>query len=152
MAAITQVTVKPNGFYPSFRTGTAQADTGQTDWLQVPAWANFLEVFFNLTAVGASTTPVSTVSFLAVPPGIYDDTDVVQIATGAAITAISQHRYVIGPGVSGIADGTDSTTADAEMRINSVLPTPVIGIKLLLDRGTGDEVYTYTLTARFIRA
>jgi len=152
MAAITPVTQQMNGHYPSFRTGAAQANTGQTDWLVVPHWANFLEVYFNLTAVGASTTPISTVSFLSVPPNIYDDTDTVQIGTGAAVTAISQHRYIIGPGVTGIADGTDQAAADANMGINTVLPTPVIGIKLLLDRGTGDEVYTYTLSARFIKA
>ena len=148
MAAITPVTEIPNGFYPALRTATAQATTGQTDWLIVPAWARFLVVYFNLTG-NAGTTPTSIPSFQAIPDGLFDDADALALFTGATITAASQHRYNIGPGVTGIADGTDSATADANVGVNTVLPGTLIGIKVLNDRTTADETYTYTLVARF---
>ena len=42
--------------------GLAQANTGQTDWILVPAWAQFAEVFFNITATGGTTPGPSTLS------------------------------------------------------------------------------------------
>lgn len=148
MAAIVPVTQVVNGFYPSIRDVAAQATTGQTDWLVVPAWARFVVVFFNLTA-NAGTTPISTPSFLAVPEGVFDDADTVTLFTGAAITAASQHRYSTGPGVTGIADGTDSATVDASVGVNTLLPA-LLGVKILNDRTTADETYTYKLSARFL--
>lgn len=146
MAAITPVAQQLNGYYPSLRTAAAQATTGQTDWLVVPAWARAMEVYFNLTA-NAGTSPISTLSLVAPPPGVFDDTDLMTIGSGAAVTAASQHRYNVGPG---IASGADQAAADANAGIDTLLPATLVGIKVLNDRTTGDETYTYTLAVRFI--
>lgn len=136
-----------NGFYPSLRTASAQATTGQTDWLYVPSWARYLSVYLNLTA-NAGTSPETTFSFQATPLGLQDDANLTALGTGAVITAASQHYYQIGPD---LVVGTDSATADASVGFSAVLPVPFIGVRILNDRTTGDETYTYTLTARFSR-
>jgi hypothetical protein len=105
-------------------------------------------VYFNLTA-NAGTTPISTPAFLAVPPNALDDANSAALFTGAAITAAGQHIYHIGPGVTGIANGTDATTGDAGgVGVNVILPD-LLGVQILNDRGTGDETYTYTLDILF---
>lgn len=144
MALIVPVTFSP---YSVLRNVSAQATTGQTDWIDVLAWPAYLVVTFNLTA-NAGTTPISTPSIRTLDPVTRDDTnDVVAIFTGAAITAASFHEYVLGPFTS---VGTDSATADSYIVQNMALPA-TIGIRILNDRTTGDETYTYTLTAEFRR-
>jgi hypothetical protein len=150
MATITPVTyvstIRGANTPPALhlRSGVAQANTGQTDWVSIPSWARFAIVYFNLTA-NAGTTPVSTLNFLAPPPGILDDANVMTLHSSASITAASQHAYNIGPGVTGIANGTDSATADANVGINVVLPG-LLGVQLVLDRADTNETYTYTLS------
>lgn len=146
MAAITFATSAANGttlgnWNPGLRTASEQASTGQTDWFWVPSWAHSLTVYFNLTA-NAGTTPVSTPSLLLAYPATLDDGDTVTILTGANITAASFHAYQIGPTLT--TAGTDSATADSLVVQNSVIPS-VLGIKILNDRATGDETYTYTI-------
>jgi len=149
MAAITPVDATGKGTLYELRDVSAQATTGQTDYIVVPAWARRAIVYFNLTA-NAGTSPISTVSFQVPPPNTFVDTDLVQLATGASVTAASQHIYHIGPGETGIADGTDQAAADASMGINATLPW-MLGVKVLNDRTTGDETYTYTLKVVFSR-
>lgn len=135
--------------YKTVRTGAAQANTGQTDWIAVPPWALFAEVLLNITAV-AGTTPIATPAFLAANPATLDDGDAVQIHADITTppTAASFHRIVIGPGVGGSDDVALAAAADSEAEINAVLPS-ILGVRLTLDRGTGDETYTYTLAVRF---
>lgn len=136
------------------RTGTAQANTGQTDWLAVPEWATAIYVDFNLTAVGGNT-PLADLSFKVPDLTTMDDTTgVVNILSSANLTQLTAAARVmaqIGKNVTGVGDDvTNAATGTSNISINAVLP-PYIGIKLLFDRTTGDEVYTYTLSVSFLR-
>lgn len=148
MAAITFATTAGNGttlgpYNPALRTAAVQATTGQTDWFWVPKWAKVLIVYFNLSA-NAGTTPISIPSLLLAYPATLDDGDAAVLLTGASITAASFHAYEIGPTLT--SAGTDSATADSNVVQNTVTPA-VLGIKVLNDRTTADETYTYTLAA-----
>jgi len=142
MAAITPVPFSP---FLVLRNVTAQASTGQTDWISVPQWVGSIIVTFNLTA-NAGTTPISTVSLLAPDPVARDDTAAVALFTGASITAASFHHYALGPSFT--TAGTDSATASASVVQNGPIPT-TIGVRVTNDRTTGDETYTYALAITF---
>ena len=146
MAAITATTV-PGGFHV-IRQASAQATTGQTDWLRLPQWAKYASVFLNLTA-NAGTTPLTTPSFLVADPVSQDDSHVINLGEHAAFTAIStagQYVFQLGPGVTGIADDvTNAAAADSYASLNVVLPL-FLGVRILNDRTTGDETYTYNLS------
>jgi hypothetical protein len=133
------------------REASAQATTGQTDWINVPSWARYISIFFNLTAV-AGNTPISTLSLKAADPVSRDDAHVINIAEHAALTGITaagQYILQVGPGVTGIADDvTNSATADSVISLNAVLPQ-LLGVTVLNDRTTGDETYTYNLSVTF---
>lgn len=130
------------------RTGTAQADTGQTDWIEVPSWGKFLVVQYSLTAV-AGTTPTMTPSLLAADPIARDDGTVSTLATFTGMTAAASGYIQVGPGVTGIADdATTAATGAGIASINMVLPK-LLGVKVLLDRTDTDETYTYTVAAYF---
>jgi len=149
MAQIT-TTASPKPYFT--RQGAAQADTGQTDWLVVPQWANYLWVMLNVTA-SAGTTPLVDIAFQAVNPVSLTTTHVLKIAEHADMVdndgTAAQYVFQLGPGVTGIADdSTISATADSYASFNVVLP-PIIGIILTLDRTTGNETYTYNLAAYF---
>ena len=134
------------------RSQTAQATTGQTDWLNVPAWAKYLYIDYNLTAT-AGTTPLADVT-LKVPDltTLDDTTGVVNFRNHAALTQINAAARLliqVGPGVTGIADDvTNAASGLSDISLNAILP-PIIGVKILQDRTTGDETYTYTLTVVF---
>lgn len=152
MAAITSITAV-NSEFVVVRQATAQASTGQTDWLSIPPSYKYASVFFNLTA-NSGNTPISTPSFLVADPVAKDDSYVINLGEHAAFTAITaaaQYVFDIGPGVTGIAnDVTNSATADSYVSLNVILPT-LLGIKILNDRTTGDETYTYNLSVVFKR-
>lgn len=257
MATIT--TINPGSGYR--RSGAAQADTGQTDWLTVPGWARFAKVHFRPTLF-AGTTPVATLTLLAADPVALDDGRVIKVAEHTALTGLTTsavdevqtlnisagaagdvikltfnthesaaitfptggfanttaaqvkaalitisdwtgnaadiavvkttNAYAItftgplgatdlgaitvtsvtgtgagsvaattagvpgaaltvdiGPGITGIADDvTNSATVASSVALNAVLPS-ILGLRLLLDRTTGDEVYTYNLSCNF---
>lgn len=147
MAAITVVSGSDSKEYLTVRTASAQATTGQTDWLNVPNFAKTITVFFNLTA-NAGTTPTSTPSILAADPITRDDGDTATMLTGATITTASTHIYSLGANVT--TSGTDQAAADAFVVQNSPLPT-LLGIKILNDRGDANETYTYTIFVKFAR-
>lgn len=149
MAAITPIAFE--GAYKVVRTGTAQANTGQTDWINTPAWAKYCDIILNITAV-AGTTPIITPDILLADPVARDDGQVMSLGTlGTPPTAAGTHRISIGPGLTGIADDvTMAATGDSAVSINALLPS-LMGITLTLDRGTGDETYTYTLAVRFTK-
>lgn len=133
----------------SIRVASAQATTGQTDWLRLPVRATYASIYFNLTAV-AGTTPITTPSFVVPDPLTLDDTasliNLGEHAAFTAITAAAQYVFDIGPGVTGIAnDVTNSATADSYASLNVILPT-VLGVRIVNDRTTGDETYTYNLS------
>lgn len=145
MAAITTVG------NPFRRSVSAQATTGQTDWIDVPSWAKYAQVIFSLSAV-AGNTPISTLSLLVAEPIARDDSRVIALAEHTGLTGLTAAADLvvdIGPGVTGIAnDVTNSASADSYVTLNAVLPA-VLGVKIVNDRTTGDETYTYNLSVTF---
>lgn len=137
------------------RTATAQATTGQTDWIVVPAYASFAYIDYNLTAV-AGTGPTVDVSIKVPDLTTLDDTTGVVNLAGYSTAAVTQitgaarHLYSIGPGVAGIADDvTAAATGLSQISIGTVLPQ-VLGVKILNNRGGAvDQTYTYTLSVTF---
>lgn len=154
MAVIAPIAGAPHGSLISVRTGTAQANTGQTDWVTVPDWAKFATVDFNLTAVAGTSPLVTVVRLLGVDPVTRDDAYQYNIAEHVDLATIdytgAAHLVVdIGPGITGIADEvTQAATGFSRAAINAILPS-ILGILLTFDRTTGDETYTYTLSVRF---
>jgi hypothetical protein len=149
------------------RTGTAQATVGQTDWIAVPAWATYMRLVYDLTSIGASTTPSALMTLLtpsnpanahlsesAVLPGTdIPSTDTVVLHVGGttlstAFTAAGTADIAIGPGLVTTPDFVLGASGVVYARICDVLPS-IIGIKILQDRGDGDEVYTYTVDVEF---
>lgn len=143
MAAITLTSL--DGNWKVIRTATAQATTGQTDWIAPPRWAKWVKVRVHISA-NAGTTPTTIPSILSADPNTMDDTRAVTVLTGATITTASFHEYTIGPSLT--TAGTDQAAAGASIVQNCALPT-IMGIKILNDRGTGDETYTYTVSVEF---
>ena len=139
------------------RTGTAQADTGQTDWIAVPNWAKTAIINTNVSAVGGSTPGPTLVHLKRLSPSVYgapgtssafkfDDTTAVTIMTNTTgLASTGNHRIVIGPGV-GLVDVVNS----ADNKVNVVLPQ-ILGIQVVLDRTNADETYTYTVSVDFTR-
>jgi hypothetical protein len=149
MAAITLQSFL--GTFKQIRSGSAQANTGQTDWIAVPPWALFAEVTINITAV-AGTTPVLTPAFFGCDPTTLDDTDTYPLhaAITSPPTAASTHRILIGPGLGDTSDVALAAAADSQAQINTPLP-PVLGVQITLDRAEANETYTYTVAVKFRR-
>lgn len=153
MALIT--TLLAPGRFINIRTQVAQATTGQTDWLQVPPWAKFAVVDFNLTAT-AGNTPTAQLrlqqTHLNNP--LNDTTSAnlqLNTASGNTTGASARIFYIMGPGVTGIANSiAHPASGTAALTWNAFLP-PVLGLQLTLDRTTGDETYSYTLCAYFCK-
>jgi hypothetical protein len=126
------------------RTGVAQADTGQTDLVNVPGFANNMIVYVDLSA-SAGTTPLLDFKMQYVNPV---RNAAVEDFPGAGITQIADTGDVVmqvGPGVTGIAD--DDT--GAVYSINMLLP-PLINFVTTLDRTTANETYTYSISVAFM--
>ncbi len=146
MAAITLFDDKGMGATWLVRTGAAQADTGQTDWLKVPGWARYVQFILNVTAV-AGNTPILTTTLKFLTPRVFDDGSSADLAFTTPPTAAGTHVIDVGPGVTGIADDVvQAATGDSLSSVNKILPR-IIGYGLALDRTSADETYTYTLTA-----
>jgi hypothetical protein len=147
MAAITTATLTGGSRY--VRQATAQVTTGQTDWVAVPGWAKTAIVDLNLTAV-AGTSPLVDLTVKSVDPVSLNDTYAVDLhAAFTQITAAAHLRVNIGPGITGIADDvTTAATGVSEASLNRPLPS-FLGLKVLNDRTTGDETYTYNLSVTF---
>lgn len=149
MAAITPVTTQFGRTATVFRTGSAQATTGQTDWINPPPWANYCHILYSLTAV-AGTTPLVDVSILrplASTP--MNDTGAITLSGAfTQITAAADLRISIGPTLT--TDATTAATGTSDAAINAPI-SGLIGVKVLQDRTTGDETYTYTVAALFLK-
>lgn len=143
MAAITPTATPGN--WTVLRSETAQATTGQTDWIVPPKYAKWVKVRVHISA-NAGTSPITTPSILSADPNTLDDTRAVTVLTGAAITAASLHEYTIGPALT--TAGTDQAAASAGVVQNSAVPT-VMGIKILNDRASANETYTYTISVEY---
>ena len=151
MAAITPVTYDPLARY-GLRNGVAQANTGQTDWIRAPDWAAYAFIAFNLTAV-AGTTPIAALTILrtsVVTPT--DDAVTFDLNGGTALTSLTAAGTltgIIGPDVP--IDVATAATGVSGFSIPALIPRAplLLGLKLLFDRTTGDETYTYTLEVEF---
>ena len=125
------------------RTASAQADTGQTDLIQTPAWAKYAIVYLNVTAA-TGTTPLTDMKFQYVHPGTTNALDmqwdgITQIegtTTGHVVVVIGAHY-----------DTADDTTP--VYFIKDPLPFNW-NIVLTLDRTSSNEEYTYSLACEFI--
>lgn len=125
------------------RTATAQADTGQTDVVEIPGFARHMIVYIDVSAT-AGTSPLFDFKMQYIDPV---RNAAVEDFPGAGVTQIAGNDNVIiqvGPGVTGIAD--DDT--GAVYSINMVLPSQM-NFVTTLDRTTGNETYTYTIAAEF---
>jgi hypothetical protein len=133
------------------RSGSAQADVGQTDWIAVPRGARFATVVFNLTAA-AGTTPVTNLTVRGLT-GSLDDANAYHL-TGTTLTAQNTTATSglvqivdIGPGI-GTTDLILGATGVNQAVLNCPLPQ-YLGLGLAFDRTSANETYTYTLTVRF---
>ena len=143
MAAITLVQTS-NPDYAVLRNASAQATTGQTDYVAMPKWAKYMNIWLNVSAV-AGTTPLTDLKLVSSNPVTMDDGDDLDYLGWNGITQIAgttagDIQVQIGPGITGIAD--DDT--GPWYSLNGALPS-VIGFVVTLDRTTGDETYTYSL-------
>jgi hypothetical protein len=141
VAAITTITSYKT--YPTtIRTATAQANTGQTDWIAIPRWANYVVVFLNMSA-SAGTSPGPTLQHIkTVDPITRDDTNTVALLT-ATVGLTNTGLFVTEIGI-GVKAGTDVTNSATRNILHAVIP-PLLGVQTVLDRTNGDETYTYTL-------
>lgn len=168
MANITIRGISPRmGRSHRVRTATAQATVGQTDWIKVPNWANWMRVTVNITAM-TGTTPALTPTLITpadagnaslgdvANPGTAatapTDTAVVQLG-GAVLTsgftAAGTAVISVGPGVTGIANDVALGTSGVNYAyINDILPD-ILGISIVNFRGSSDETYTYTVDVLF---
>jgi hypothetical protein len=138
MAAIVPVAL--TDLFTVVRTGTAQANVGQTDWVAIPAFATDAVISLDITAVAGTTPGPTTLSLKTASPKTLNDTNTSVLSAGSAIASTGYQEIVIGPGVTGIADAGAAT----RVTVNTVLPD-LLGLSLLLSRADGDETYTYTL-------
>lgn len=152
MAAITLASLsRPSTKrFHTLKAGIAQADTGQTIWVPIPAFATQAVIMFSLTG-SAGTTPVTNITVKGADPVALDDTYSYHI-TGVTITAqnttaTSGLLQVIEIGAPiGVADDVIlGATGVNVAKLNAVLP-PVLGVGLVFDRTTGNETYTYNLS------
>lgn len=147
MAAITLNTAAVGRGSTVIRTGTAQATTGQTDWIASPPWAKYCYIEYSLTAV-AGNTPLVDVSILkSLESTPFNDTGAITLSGAfTQITGAATLRISIGPNI--VTDATTAATGASDAGIAGILPG-VIGIKVLQDRTSADETYTYTVAVRF---
>ncbi len=89
MAVVTLVADPIGSGYT--RTGTAQANTGQTDWIPVPGYAKYAHVRLDITAL-AGTTPTLTPAFYGMNKAGLDEESRYKIAEHAAFTAMTTAR------------------------------------------------------------
>ncbi len=157
MAAITPVTLSGKmGRAQVFRTGVAQANIGQTDWIYVPTPALQASLLFNFTSA-AGTTPLWTELrlFAHTAPGTLDDAHKQFLGTDGATNIVSTSidptsgaRAVVDVGLMNIANDITMAGANAYGVINCVLPY-LLGVQMVFDRTTGNETYTYTASILF---
>jgi len=145
MAAIT-TTGDGTSKFMVLRNATAQANTGQTDWVAVPQWAKYMKVYLNWTAK-AGTTPLMDFKIHDADPFVKDDSYKTNAWQWDGITQLTTENLVVlqaGPGITGIADDD----VYPFYSLNGPL-SPLLGFQVTLDRTSGDETYTYTLSVIF---
>lgn len=146
MAAITTAASPMGSMY--VRTGTAQADTGQVDWLLVPKWATWAQVILDVTTITATSAQLA---LKMADPTLLNDTQSMGLAETAAFTAMTGACMLvvdIGPGILGIAnDVTNSATVNSYASVACLLPG-VLGLSYIEVVGAG--TVTYKLSCRFV--
>lgn len=130
--------------YRVIRSATAQADTGQTDTVTTPGFARTAIVYLNVTAVDG-TTPLTDMKFQYVNPSTGNAVDmqwngITQIAgttAGNVVVVLGAHNV-----------DTEDDTGPIYF-VKDALPQEW-NIVITLDRTTGDETYSYTLSTEFM--
>lgn len=147
MASILRSIIRGDFKTKVIRTGTAQASTGQTDWFSVPDWCTKVYIEYSLTAVAGTTPLVDVAVWKTLDTTPSDDTGAAAIhAAFTQITGAATLQITVDPSTP--LDVTTAATGVSDVRIPIAIPR-VMGVKVLNDRTTGDETYTYTVTVRF---
>jgi hypothetical protein len=123
------------------KTGTAQADTGQTTPFTVPSYARDAIFYLDVTALAGTTRTIDLTLNAVDSAGASNTSNYAQFAGITQLTAVGLVTIYAGPGITGIAD---DVTAHV-YKLNAPLPN-LMNAVLTLGRGDGDEKYTYTLT------
>lgn len=147
MASILRQIIRGDFKTKVIRDVSAQATTGQTDWFSVPDWCTRVYIEYNLTAV-AGTSPLVDVTVRKTLDATPSD-DVGEAAIHAALTQITGAatlQITVAPDTT--LDVTTTATGVSDVRVPIAIPR-VMGVKVLQDRTTGDETYTYKVTVRF---
>lgn len=143
MAAITSLVNV--GWSGVVRQATAQANTGQTDWVVVPAGADSAVVDLFVSAVGGTTPGPTTPRLKTVNYPSPDDANAAVFATDLTGTIATTGRATVAIGAGNTQQVAIGVAACA---VNYPLPA-ILGIQLTFDRTNADETYTYTLAVRF---
>lgn len=146
MAAVT--VIRGSAGHQRIRTAAAQANTGQTDWVSVPVGAEIATVRLTVTAV-AGTTPLARISSIkSMTPNLFAvgtaNANKADDALSYEIAATTGDLSAAGTSDVQIGVGFTEDLAGPDAKVDSALPD-ILGITVLLDRGTADETYTYTL-------
>lgn len=147
MAAITPTTVDKLGSMVILRNASAQANTGQVDWLDIPVWANSMTVYLNVTAL-AGTTRTIDFKIHEADPVARNDSYKSDLHDWNGITQLTATGFVvvnIGPGITGTTDDDTATV----YKVNGPISHKLLGFATTLDRTDADETYTYTLAVVF---
>jgi hypothetical protein len=144
LAAITFLDQKGMGSLITLKKATAQADTGQTQWIAVPPYANAAVIYLNWTAK-AGNTPLMDLKLLEADPIALNDTYVTDLEGWDGITQLAAEDLItvrVGPHRA----SADDTGVD--YHIPTILPA-ILGVRVTLDRTSADETYTYTLSLKW---
>jgi hypothetical protein len=140
MAAITAFDNEGQGTLWSVRNASAQANTGQTDWLNVPSWARACTIYIDWTAT-AGTTPLMDFKLLEADPINRDDGTTNDLDDWDGITQLSGTaliRVLVGP------HRTSTDDTGTTYHVGTLLPQ-LLGLQTTLDRTSANETYTYTI-------
>lgn len=144
MAAITFFDASKMGSLVILQNAAAQANTGQTQWLAVPPFANAAIIYLNWTAK-AGNTPLMDFKLLEADPIAKNDTYITDLEGWDGITQLAAEDLItvrVGPHRATVDD------TGVDYHIPTILPA-ILGLRTTLDRTTGDETYTYTLSVKW---
>ncbi len=127
--------------YVTVRSATSQADTGQTDTVRPPGWADEATIYLNWTAK-AGTTPLMDFKLQNVDPVAGTALDF----QWNGITQLSSEALVV------IHVGLPNVDTEDDTGVVYFLKDDLPGemnLVTTLDRTSSNEVYTYTIAIEY---
>lgn len=131
----------PNTDHVVLDTQTAYATATRTVDFNVPAWARNAIFHWDISAV-AGTTPIADCKFQVKDLTSGQLRDLRAAAFGQQTAATRGMYLVFGP------DAIDAAGDGANASVHGVLPIAMRAV-FAFDRTTGNETYTYTLSATY---